>query len=216
MAGRASRRWLVAGVVLAALVAATGALLFVFRDRANPVEREDVGPTLVTGGGEPGDFGLYLYATDGFETTDALVGSRHDHPAQTYITIQPGGCGTLVRWQALEERWDEWDFCADGSLAGWQGYHEWFGVGNLEDWACSPPIPTQGDPGEAWTGTCTRDAGGQVDAAEDRLSYEVIGYETLTVGTEQVETLHVRTTSAAAAARRAPTAPTPGSSPAPN
>ncbi len=28
------------------------------------------------------------------------------------------------------------------------------------------------------------------------MRYEVIGYETLTVGTEQVETLHIRTTSA--------------------
>ncbi len=141
MAGRARRRWLVAGVVLAALVAATGALLFVFRDRANPVEREDVDSTLVTGGGEPGDFGLYLYATDGFESTDALVGSRHDYPAQTYITIQPGGCGTLVRWQALEERWDEWDFCADGSLAGWQGYHEWFGSGTSRTGPARRPFP---------------------------------------------------------------------------
>ena len=37
--------------------------------------------------------------------------------------------------------------------------------------------------------------GTQVDAAEDYLRYEVVGYETLTVGTEEVETLHVRTTS---------------------
>ena len=99
------------------VVAAAGVVLFVFRDRADPVQREDVAATLVTGGGRPGDFGLYLYATTGFETTDALAGSRHEYPAQTYMTIQPGGCGTQVRWQALDQRWDEYDFCPDGSLA---------------------------------------------------------------------------------------------------
>jgi hypothetical protein len=194
MSGKTRKRWLVAGVVVGALVAVAGVVLFVFRDRATPAERGDVEATLVTGSGRPGDFGLYLYATSGFETTDALGGSRHGYPAQTYMTIQPGGCGTLVRWQALRERWDEWDYCADGSLAGWQAYHEWFGISNLEVWTCSPPVPTQGDPGEAWAGNCVRAAGGHVDAAEDSLRYEVVGYETLTVGTEQVETLHVRTT----------------------
>jgi hypothetical protein len=195
MGGKTRRRWLVAGAVMVGLVAAAGTMLFLFRDRATPVERGDVGATLVTSGGRPGDFGLYLYATSGFETTDALSGSRHDYPAQTYMTIQPGGCGTLVRWQALQERWDEWDYCADGSLAGSQAYHQWFGISNLEVWACSPPIPTQGDPGETRTGSCVRAAGSQVDAAEDSLRYEVVGYETLTVGIERVETLHVRTTS---------------------
>ncbi|MFH1329218.1 MAG: hypothetical protein ABIJ48_00955 [Actinomycetota bacterium] len=195
MRGRARKRWLLAGAVSAALVVAVGTVLFLFRDRATPVERGEVGATLVTSGGRPGDFGLYVYATTGFETTDALSGSRHNYPAQTYMTIQPGGCGTLVRWQALGERWDEWDYCADGSLAGWQAYHEWFGVSNLEVWTCSPPVPTQGGPGGAWTGSCTRVAGSQVDAAEDSLRYEVVGYETLTVGSEQVETLRVRTRS---------------------
>jgi len=188
-------RWLIAATVVVALVATAGVLLFVFRDRATPVEQDEVTGTLVSGGGGPGDFGLYLYTTSGFETTDALTGARHDYPAQTYLTIQPGGCGTLVRWQALQQRWDEWDFCPDGSMAGWQGYHEWFGVGNLEVWTCDPAVPTQGEPGESWTGTCTRPAGGNVEAAEDLMQYEVVGYETLTVGGEPVETLHVRTTS---------------------
>jgi len=196
MAGRNRRRWLIAGASIVALLAATGAVLYfvVFRDRATPLESEDVGATIVTGEGRPGDFGLYLYATTGFETTDALAGSRHDYPAQTYMTIQPGGCGTLVRWQALEERWEEWDFCADAGLAGRRTYHEWFNISNLDVWTCSPPVPTQGDPGQVATGACARAATGNAEAAEDSLRYEMVGYETLTVGTEQVETLHVRVT----------------------
>ena len=197
MAGKNRKRWLIAGAAVVALLVATGAVLYfvVFRDTTTALESEDVGATLVTGGGQPGDFGLYRYATTGFETTDALAGGRHDYPAETYMTIQPGGCGTLVRWQALEERWEEWDFCADASLAGRHTFHQWFQIDNLDIWTCSPTVPTQDDPGEIATGSCTRAATGNAEAAEDSLRYEMIGYETLTVGTEEVETLHVRATS---------------------
>ena len=57
---------------------------------ATPLGEEEVGLTVVTGGGSAGDYGLYTYATTGFEYTDALAGSRHDYPARTYLTIQPG------------------------------------------------------------------------------------------------------------------------------
>ena len=197
MAGRNTKRWLITGAAVVALLVATGAVLYfvVFRDTTTALEGEDVGATLVTGAGRPGDFGLYRYTTTGFETTDALAGGRHDYPAETYMTIQPGGCGTLVRWQALEERWEEWDFCGDAGLAGRRTFHEWFQIANLDVWTCSPPVPTQDDPGEVATGTCARAATGNAEAAEDALRYEMVGYETLTVGTEQVDTLHVRATS---------------------
>jgi hypothetical protein len=197
MAGGNRRRWLIIGGAVFALLVATAAVLYfvVFRDTATPVESEDVEATLITGAGRPGDYGLYRYITAGFETTDALAGSRHEYPAETYMTIQPGGCGTLVRWQALEERWEEWDFCGDTALAARRTFHEWFNISNLDVWTCSPPVPNQGDPGEVATGTCTRAATGNAEAAEDSLRYEVVGYETLTVGAEEVETLHVRATS---------------------
>ena len=41
-------------------------------------------------GTAPGDPGLYVYATLGFEEIDALGGARHDYPSETFITIQPG------------------------------------------------------------------------------------------------------------------------------
>ncbi|MFH1330900.1 MAG: hypothetical protein ABIJ48_09660 [Actinomycetota bacterium] len=187
--------WMIAGGVGLALVVAAGAVLFAFRDLATPVAEEDIGLTVVTGGGEPGDYGLYTYATTGYETTDALAGGRHDYPAQTYLTIQPGGCGALVRWQALEQRYEEWDFCPDGSLPGWSSFHEWFRVVNTDVWECPEPMPVQGEPGATWTVECTRVSSQEAGEGHQTMSYEVVGFETLAVGSEQVETLHVRVSS---------------------
>lgn len=193
MAGKNRKRGLIIGAAVLLVVVIALVLYFVvFRDTATPVQSEEVGATLITGAGQPGDYGLYRYTTTGYQTTDALAGGRHDYPAETYMTIQPGGCGTLVRWQALRERWEEWDFCSDAGLATRRSYHEWFQIGNLDVWTCSPPVPTRSDPGEVATGTCLRPAGAKAEAAEDSLRYETIGYETLPVGGEQVETLHVR------------------------
>jgi len=195
MTSKTRKRWLIAGAVVLALALVVGAILFFFRDRATPAEQGDAEATLVTGTGRPGDYGLYLYTTTGYEETDALGGSRHEYPAQTYMTIQPGGCGTLVRWQPLQERWDEFDYCEGGALAGRKNYHEFFTMGNLDTWACSPAVAGTGAPGDIWSGTCTRAEAGNVEAATETTNYEVIGYETLAVGTAEVETLHIRTTS---------------------
>ncbi|MGH2728364.1 MAG: hypothetical protein ACRDKS_15455, partial [Actinomycetota bacterium] len=35
--------------------------------------------------------GVYVYATDGYEETDALSGQRHDYPAETALTISRQG-----------------------------------------------------------------------------------------------------------------------------
>lgn len=193
--------WVFGGLGVAALLAG-GALLFAFRDFATPLGEEEVGLTVVTGAGAPGDHGLYTYATSGFESTNALAGSRHDYPAQTYLTIQPGGCGELVRWQALEQRWEEWDFCPDGTMSGFTSFHEWFRVANTDVWECPAPAPTQGEPGATWSGECTRAGGEETGLAAKTLGYEVIGFETLSVGDEAVETLHVRITAVERGATR--------------
>ena len=193
MKGRARKLWIAAGAVVGVLIVGAGAVLFAFRDRATPVERDEIGVTLVTGGGQPGDPGLYAYTTTGFESTNALGGSRHDYPVQTFITIQPGGCDSVVRWQALDQRWEQWDYCSDGNLVGWDVFNEWFGVSNLEEWVCAQPVKTIGDPGETWVAQCSVAGSQQVSGSTEKsITYEVVGYETLTVGGEQVETLHIR------------------------
>ena len=189
---RARTIWMIGGGLGLAAVVAGGAVLFAFRDVATPVGEEDIGITVVTGGGAPGDYGLYTYATTGFESTDALAGGRHDYPANTYLTIQPGGCGELVRWQGLEQRYEEWDFCPDGSLSGFSSFHEWFKVANTDVWECAGAPAPQTEPGAAWTVECTRAGGEETGVAADTLAYEVVGFETVTVGGEAVETLHVR------------------------
>ena len=187
-----NRRWLfIAGIVLGSIVLVGVAIILAFRDRATPVSEEAVAATLsvAPGSGHPGDPGLYRYTTTGFETTDALGGARHDFPVETYLTIQSGGCGTLVRWEALDQRWDEWEICADGGLAGWDSYHQWYGVSNRDDWVCSEPIPTVGTPGDAWTGVCSTS-----DSDQTRV-HEVVGFEMLAIAGEEIETRHLRVTS---------------------
>jgi len=192
MSLRARHVWMVFGGIGLALVVAAGAVLFAFRDLATPVGEEDISVTVVTGGGAPGDYGLYVYATTGYETTNALAGGRHDYPAETYLTIQPGGCGTLVRWQGLEQRYEEWDFCPDGGMRGFASFHEWFRVANTDVFDCPEAMPVQGEPGATWTAECTRVSSQEAGEGSKALSYEVVGFETLTVGGQEVETLHVR------------------------
>jgi hypothetical protein len=194
MSKRKKRLLMVLGGVLVTVVVAAGAVLLAFRDSATPVTEEDVTGALVTvvGGGEPGDYGLYTYATDGFEQTDALTGALHEYPAETYLTIQPGGCGEIAAWQPLREHRTEWDFCADGSLAGWTSFTEWFGVRNTDPWVCTDPVAPGTKPGDVWRTRCTNT--NPEHPAEQYAEYTVIGIETVSVDAQDVDTLHVRMT----------------------
>jgi hypothetical protein len=194
MRRRGKLAWAVVGGVALALVIAWAVVLFAFRDVATTLDQEEVGLTVIAGGGRPGDYGLYVYATTGYETTDALAGARHDYPAETYLTIQPGGCGTLVRWQPLAQRYEEWDYCPDGRMAGWDSFHEWFRIDNIDDWQCPAPVEVQGEPGSRWTVECARPETVNAGVASQANTYEVVGHGMLTVGGVEVETLHVRTT----------------------
>jgi hypothetical protein len=176
--------------VASLLAVVAGIALLVFRDRATPLEADDMaGGGLVVEAGRPGGHGLYVYETSGFETTDALGGARHEYPAETFLTLQPGRCGSVVVWRPLQERWIEWDICPDGTMAAWESYHEWFGVPNLDEWRCPEPIPAIAEPGATWSAECTK---GETDRV---IRYEVIGIEILEIGNAPVETLHVRSAS---------------------
>lgn len=147
-------------------------------------------------GEDPGDPGLYVYETTGFEEIDALGGARHDYPQETFFTIQPGGCGIITRWTALEERWSENELCPsdDGfRLAGFESYHEWFGRSDLQDFSCDPDtalVSPAAPEVRTWTYECS------TDERTERWIVEVLGVETLQVGGESVDAVHVRVTSA--------------------
>ncbi len=88
--------------------------------------------------------GVYRYSTTGHEEIDALDGATHPYPSETTISVVPGGCGVTLRWDALEERWDEWQLCstAEGIALGTGGvqYHEFFGQADHETVACDVDV----------------------------------------------------------------------------
>jgi hypothetical protein len=74
-------------------------------------------------------------------------------------------------------------------LEGWDSFHRWFGVSNLDEWTCPDPVPLTGETGTAWETTCTKGGTSQ------RVRYEALGTESLDVGGRMVETDHIRSTS---------------------
>ena len=138
------------------------------------------------------EFGVYVYATTGYEETDALSGQRHDYPSRTTMTISPHGCGSIWRWQPLDERWEESEGCRRASgvvLNRVSIYHEFFRQGIREDFHCGddalvwPAVPHAGDRwGFRWDSSGTR-----ID-----MVVSVIGFETRTVGPDRIRAVHIR------------------------
>jgi hypothetical protein len=174
--------WASAGLAVV-LAGAAGFLLF-YRDHTTPVTAADVAAILELS--DAGGSTIYAMDTIGFETVDALSGARHDYQPTSYLVARSGGCGTLIRWQPIKERWTEWEYCSDRSLAGWTSYNEWFGVPNVDTWTCDSPIPTSGDPGDVWSVRCTE------EDASKMVHHEVVGVEALDIGAQPVEVLHLR------------------------
>lgn len=145
-------------------------------------------PTLV----EPG---VYVYRTTGFEHIDALSGHTHEYPAETTITVTPEGCGMLLRWDALEERREEWRLCAtaDGVALQTRGlqYHEFFDQETPEDQLCDVPVllvPLAEGSHEAVAQTCTL-------AGKPWLPiWEILEADIREVSGEPIEVRHVRMT----------------------
>lgn len=186
-----SRRWVWAMLVLAAVLSGAAAVLFlVFRDTATPATVDVVTrsvPGLGDGDGSPGSAGIYQYATVGFETADVFAGGQHDYPAETYLTLRPHGCGTEIRWQPLEERFDEIVVCEDGRLATINSLHTWFGVAEVNEFGCDADARTYPQDGQGdWSFNCEK-AGDSVQAWQ----YEVRGSDSIEVGGDTIEALHV-------------------------
>jgi hypothetical protein len=180
-------RWVAVAVV--AVAAAIIAALFFFRDTATPVDAAAVGDLFSgTVGIDSGDPGVYRYSTVGFESVDALGGASHEYPATTYMTITDGPCGPIVRWQALQERWVEWSHCGpDLAVTESVEYHEWFGIPDTENEQCLSPRPIFASAEEI---ACV-----EADSTET-YRVELIANESIEVGGESIETVHIRRSSA--------------------
>lgn len=149
------------------------------------------GPTTTTANELPAP-GVYVYATTGRDSVDALSGAHHDYPATTTITVIPTACGVQQRWDVLEERWEEWQRCIDSNGVtepGRTNYDEFFGQSQTDSWVCTgAPRPLVAAAGTTWSKTCVN--GSSIDNHDG----VVIGVEPQVVGTVTVDTLHVRVT----------------------
>jgi hypothetical protein len=153
--------------------------VFVLRDTAEPVSLKQVIEEFRSAGSStaaaPRSFeGVYLYDTIGLEEIDALLGARHEYPPQTTITVTAGGCGILLRWDALEERTTTWEFCPGGdegwTIAGYREVHAFFGNTVRTDYRCEPGSlwwPLDDARGVTWTRRCA--TGETTETAEGRV-----------------------------------------------
>jgi hypothetical protein len=134
--------------------------------------------------------GVYVFATRGYEETDALAGQRHDYPDESTLTIRNDGCTWTNRWQPLDERWEASDFCekADGTtIKRYTMYHEFFQQGQTEDYDCDGYVMKPGvKGGESWTFNCRSDNG----TATSKVT--VLGIETINVGGQNIRAVHYR------------------------
>lgn len=136
--------------------------------------------------------GVYPQATEGYEYTDALGGSRHDYPRETSVTVRRGGCGIVERWQPLEERYDESEICSQGetvSIFVYKKYNEFFQRSQLLVYNCpgGAKVFHRGQPiGATWTWKCT-----STDAQIDTV-VTVVGFETVAVGGRQIDAVRMR------------------------
>jgi hypothetical protein len=94
---------------------------------------------------EPIPLGVYRYATTGAETIDVLGGERHDYPDATTITVTNEGCGRVLRWDVVAQRYEIWGICDgdDNPEFGAQAvqYHEFFGQKTPEPVDCDRTVP---------------------------------------------------------------------------
>lgn len=190
-----SRTGLIAVGVIAGLAAAIAAAWFLFlRDTSEPVTvgeavtsfRMDTEPT--QGAPSPIPEGVYVYATDGYEKTDALTGVRHRYPRRSTITITSADCGVSLLWRVFESRSTEWIYCVtpDGlELATQDERHTFFGRTEQTTYVCED-TPIKPETARArWPVACS------TDAAEETGKGRVVGRERLVVAGKSVATVHV-------------------------
>jgi hypothetical protein len=193
-----SRPWLVAGAIAVVGVVAAGLLggwwLFL-RDVAEPATVGDaVTAFRQAGSGATRSIpaGVYVYATDGFERTDALGGVTHRYPATSSITVGSTPCGVRLRWDVLRGRSTTWAVCTGaGEWAEQSRYerHTFFGVTDETTYTCrETAFRLAGDhAGDTFAVSCS------TGKAEEHGSGRVVADETVVVAGTRVPTAHIRT-----------------------
>ena len=137
--------------------------------------------------------GVYVYATTGYETGDAgPAHARHDYPERTTLTVRRDGCGSSMKWEPVENRWDDVIDCVDGRgsrIRVYDTFHEFFGVQERHRYVCSgdswfrPPTTRIGF---RWEFDCV------AEGARTHTEARIVGVERVTTDAGTADALHVR------------------------
>lgn len=137
--------------------------------------------------------GVYVFATEGYEETDALSGQRHEYGSETTMTINRTATNCYTwRWQPMDERWDESEACKRSTgivLDRFSMYHQFFKRGIREDFECGSDavvMPMEPRVGRSWTFRC------ESDDTVIESHVDVVGFEMLTIGGERVRAVRIR------------------------
>jgi hypothetical protein len=136
--------------------------------------------------------GVYVYATKGTESIDALGGARHTYPRETSITVTETPCGLKLRWAALQGRSTVWTFCTTGSgatkLVRSDERHSFFGRHDRTTYSCTGRVLAPvGRKSRSRSFECRSEHNTEIGRAT------VLGHPALEVRGDHVRTVHVRT-----------------------
>ena len=179
------------GVVL--LIAAAWTSGFFLHDSSQAASISEALRRFRASGHGPGALnGVYIYATKGSESINALGGAKHIYPAKTSITAIEVPCGIQLRWAALEKRSTTWTFCSTAAgteLRISDERHAFFNLSDHAVYVCSGRllIPKQPVTGATRPFSCHSSRNLEVGVAR------VIGRGTVAVGGRPVRAIHVST-----------------------
>ena len=135
--------------------------------------------------------GVYVYATEGRESVDALGGDTHVYPSSTTLTVTVTDCGFRMFWAPVTGRSDTTDVCrTGGGIVNNRtvNAHEFFRMSQAETFTCASGswwLPPTGM--AEWNATCESD-GGRTTA---RIGH-VVGTDEVVVNGERRTATHVR------------------------
>lgn len=179
------------GIVL--LIAAAWAGGFFLHDSSQAASISQALRSFRAGERDPGGLdGVYLYATKGSESIDALEGASHTYPAETSITVTDVPCGLQLRWAALEKRSTTWTFCSTAAgteLRSSDERHAFFGISDHAVYLCSGRLLLPKDPviGSTQSFTCQSSRDTEVGTVR------VLGRGAIEIGGNRVAAVHVST-----------------------
>jgi hypothetical protein len=177
------------------LIAAAWAGGFFFNDSSRPASIAQALRRFRAGGHRSGGLnGVYLYATKGSESINALGGAKHTYPAKTSITVIDVPCGIQLRWDALQNRSTTWTFCSTAAGIEFRTSderHAFYGQNDHTVYTCSGRllVPKKAVAGVTRPYSCRSNQ--NLEVGEVR----VIGGATIVVGGSRVRAIRVRTSS---------------------